>query len=65
MIERGLSVPVYLAALVGVPGFLLMVLCDATSPYWVLGAAMALQGLWSGLALPPTASLAVVSPHRA
>lgn len=45
MIERGLSVPVYLAALVGVPGFLLMVLCDATSPYWVLGAAMALQGL--------------------
>lgn len=62
MIERGLSVPVYLAALVGVPGFLLMVLCDATSPYWVLGAAMALQGLWSGLALPPTASVAVVSP---
>lgn len=51
MIERGLSVPVYLAALVGVPGFLLMVLCDATSPYWVLGAAMALQGLWSRLAL--------------
>lgn len=62
MIKYGLRAPVYVATLFGVPGFLLMLLCDGASPYWVLGVAMALQGLWSGLALPPTASLAVASP---
>lgn len=62
MIGHGLRSPVFLAALFGVPGCLLVLLCDATSPYWLLGVAFALQGLWSGLALPPTASLAVASP---
>jgi MFS transporter, DHA2 family, methylenomycin A resistance protein len=62
MIRHGLRWPVFVATVSGIPGFLLVLLCDSTSPYWVLGVAMALQGVWSGLALPPTASLAVASP---
>lgn len=62
MVTRGLRAPVFVATLFGVPGCLLMLLCDGTSPYWPLGVAFVLQGMWSGLALPPTASLAVASP---
>lgn len=62
MIRFGLRWPVFIATVFAIPGFLLVLLTDGTSPYWLLGAAMALQGLWSGLALPPTASLAVASP---
>jgi len=62
MARRGLRAPVLLGAAFGVPGCLLMLVCDAASPYWPLGLAMALQGVWSGLTLPPTAALAVAVP---
>ncbi|MCX4094106.1 DHA2 family efflux MFS transporter permease subunit [Nocardia sp. alder85J] len=62
MIRFGLRGPVLLATLFGVPGFLLMWWCDGSSRYWVLGAALAMQGMWSGLALPPIAALAVTGP---
>jgi DHA2 family methylenomycin A resistance protein-like MFS transporter len=55
----GLRRPVFVGAFFGIPGCLLVLLCDGESPYWVLGLGMGLQGLWSGLTLPPTASLVV------
>ncbi|MFD0852490.1 MFS transporter, partial [Actinomadura adrarensis] len=59
--RHGLRGPMVVGAVLGIPGCLLVLLCDASSPYWLLGVAMGLQGLWSGLTLPPIASLAVTS----
>ena len=60
----GLRGPMVAGAVLGVPGCLLVLLCDTSSPYWLLGVAMGLQGLWSGLTLPPTASLAVAGTPK-
>jgi DHA2 family methylenomycin A resistance protein-like MFS transporter len=60
----GLRRPVFVGAAFGIPGCLLVLLSDPSSPYWILGVAMGLQGLWSGLTLPPTVSLVVTNtPH--
>jgi MFS transporter, DHA2 family, methylenomycin A resistance protein len=57
----GFARSVVVGAVFGVPGCLLVLLAHASSPYWLLGIAMGLQGLWSGLTLPPTVSLAVTN----
>ncbi len=57
----GFARSVVVGAVFGVPGCLLVLFAHASSPYWLLGIAMGLQGLWSGLTLPPTVSLAVTN----
>lgn len=57
----GFARSVLVGSAVGVPGCLLAAFAPASSPYWLLGIAMGLQGIWSGLTLPPTVSLAVTN----
>jgi MFS transporter, DHA2 family, methylenomycin A resistance protein len=57
--RHGFARSVLVGSLAGVPGCLLILF--APTPYWLLGIGMGLMGVWSGLTLPPTVSLAVTN----
>lgn len=59
--RHGFARSVLVGSVVGVPGCLLVLFAHASPPYWLLGIAMGLLGIWSGLTLPPTVSLAVTN----
>ena len=59
--RHGFARSVLVGSLAGVPGCLLIAFAHASSPYWLLGIGMGLIGIWSGLTLPPTVSLAVTN----
>jgi DHA2 family methylenomycin A resistance protein-like MFS transporter len=59
--RHGFARSVLVGSVVGVPGCLLVLFAHTSSPYWLLGIGMGLQGIWSGLTLPPTVSLAVTN----
>lgn len=59
--RHGFARSVLVGSVIGVPGCLIVLVTHASSPYWLLGIAMALLGTWSGLTLPPTVSLAVTN----
>ena len=59
--RHGFARSVVVGSLAGVPGCLLVLFAHVSSPYWLLGIAMGLLGIWSGLTLPPTVSLAVTN----
>lgn len=61
IVAYGLRTPMLIGAALAIPGFLVILLYAPGSAYWLLGVAMVLQGCWSGLTFPPTASMVVAS----